>query len=68
MDLERCVLNNVKVWLYRLINHDQHGLVTGKSCVTNLIEASDHIGSVRDKGGQIYTIYLDISKTANNKL
>ncbi|CAB3981599.1 Hypothetical predicted protein [Paramuricea clavata] len=60
--LERCVLNNVKDWLYGLVNECQHGFLIGKSCVTNLIEALDYIGSVLDKGGQIDTIYLDMSK------
>ena len=60
--LDRCVLNNVKDWLYGLVNECQHGFLIGKSCVTNLIEALDYIGSVLDKGGQIDTIYLDMSK------
>ena len=52
----------MKDWLYGLVNECQHGFLIGKSCVTNLIEALDYIGSVLDKGGQIDTIYLDMSK------
>ena len=60
--LERCVLDNIKDQLYSIINDCQHGFVTAKSCITNLIESLDHIGSVLDKGGQVDTIYLDMSK------
>ena len=60
--LERCVLNNIKSRLYELVNNCQHGFITGKSCVTNLIEALEYIGSILDSGGQIDVIYLDMSK------
>ena len=59
--MERCVLNNVRDWLYSLTNHDQHGFVTGKSCVTNLINALDHIRSVVDKDGQFDPSILTMS-------
>ena len=60
--LERCVLDNIKDQLYSIINDCQHGFVTAKSCITNLIESLDYIGSVLDKGGQVDTVYLDMSK------
>ena len=60
--LERCVLDNIKDHLYSIINDCQHGFVTAKSCITNLIESLDYIGSVLDKGGQVDTVYLDMSK------
>ena len=60
--LERCVLHNIKDQLYSIINDCQHGFVTAKSCITNLIESLDYIGSVLDKGGQVDTVYLDMSK------
>ena len=59
---ERCVLNSIKDHLYQVISRKQHGFCTGRSCVTNLLEALDHIGSLLDCGDQVYTIYLDMSK------
>ncbi|CAB4028709.1 Hypothetical predicted protein, partial [Paramuricea clavata] len=60
--LERCILNNIKDQLYKSIPACQHGYLTGKSCVTNLLEALDHVGSLLDHGEQIDLVYLDMSK------
>ena len=43
-------------------NNSQHGYVTGTSCVTNIIECLNYVGSVLDSGGQIDVVYLDTSK------
>ena len=59
---ERCVLNSIKGHLYHVISPKQHGFCTGTSCVTNLLEALDHIGLILDSGSQVDTIYLDMSK------
>ena len=59
---ERCVLNNIREHIYQEIKTSQHGFTRGKSCVTNLLEVLDYIGSVLDTGGQIDTVYLDMSK------
>ena len=59
---ERCVLNSIKDHLYHVISPKQHGFCTGRSCVTKLLEAFDHIGSLLDSGSQVNTIYLDMSK------
>ena len=59
---ERCVLNSIKDHLYHVSSPKQHGFCTGRSCVTNLLEAFDHIGSLLDSGSQVDTIYLDMSK------
>ena len=59
---ERCVLNSIKDHLYQVISSKQLGFCTGRSCVANLLEALDHIGSLLDSGSQVYTIYLDMSK------
>ena len=59
---ERCVLNSIKDHLYQVISPKHLGFCTGRSCVTNLLEALDHIGSLLDSGSQVYTIYLDMSK------
>ncbi|CAB4029433.1 Hypothetical predicted protein, partial [Paramuricea clavata] len=60
--LERCVLMNIKCHLSQIICKCQHGFLRGKSCVTNLLEAIDYIGRILDNGGQVDTIYLDMSK------
>ena len=59
---ERCMLNCIKDNLYHVISLKQHGFCTGRSRVTNLVEALDHIGSLLDSGSQVDTIYLDMSK------
>lgn len=51
--LERCVFYNIKDHLYTVIKNTQHGFIRGRSCVTNLLEVLDYIGSVLDEGGQI---------------
>ena len=56
---ERCVLNSIKEHLYHVISPKQY---IGRSCVTNLLEAFDHIGSLLDSSSQVNTIYLDMSK------
>ena len=60
--LERIVLTNIKYHLTQSINKCQHGFLQGKSCVTNLLEVLDYIGEILDNGGQVDTIYLDMSK------
>ena len=60
--LERIVLTNIKYHLTQIINNCQHGFLQGKSCVTNLLEVHDYIGRILDNGGQVDTIYLDMSK------
>ena len=59
---ELCVLNSIKDNLYQVISPKQYGFCTGRSCVTNLLEALDPIGSLLDSGSQVDTIYFDMSK------
>ena len=59
---EHCVLNSIRFHLYQVISPKQHGFCTRRSCITNLLEALDHIGSLLDSGSQVDTIYLDMSK------
>ena len=59
---QRCILNNIREHIYQEIKTSQHGFTRGKSCVTNLLEVLSYIGSVLDTGGQIDTLYLDMSK------
>ncbi|CAB4032925.1 Hypothetical predicted protein, partial [Paramuricea clavata] len=60
--LERRVLMSIKYHLSQIINMYQHGFLQGKSCVTNLLEVLDYIGRILDNGGQVDTVYLDMSK------
>ena len=67
----RCVLNNIREHIYQDIKTWQHGFTQGKSCVTNPLQILNYIGSVLDTGGQIDSVYLDMSKTfdkVNHKL
>ena len=59
---ERCALNRFMDHLYHVISPKQHGFWIGRSCVTNLLEAFDHIGSLLDSGSRVDTIYFDMSK------
>ena len=59
--LERIVLTNIKYHLIQIINNCQHGFLRGKSYVTNLLEVLDYTGRILDNGGQVDTIYLDMS-------
>ena len=61
-NLERCVFNSIKEHVFEQINPSQHGFVAGKSCVTQLVEVLDHIGSQLEQGKRIDLIYLDMSK------
>ena len=60
--MERCVFNSVKDRVFSLIDSSQYGFITGRSCVTQLVEVLDYIGSQLDNGGQVDVIYLDMSK------
>ena len=60
--MKRCVLNNVKEQLSGIISARQRGFQSGKSCITNLLESLDTIGSLLDGGGLIDSVYLDMSK------
>ena len=52
----------IKERVYQLIHACQHGFLSGRSCVSQLVEVLDTIGLHLDRGGQIATIFLDVSK------
>ena len=60
--MERCVFNSIKDRVHSLIDSSQHGFITGRSCVTQLVEVLDFIGSQLDNGGQVDVICLDMSR------
>ena len=51
--IERCALNSIKDRVYSLIDSSQHGFITGRSRVTQLVELLDYIGSQRDNGARL---------------
>ena len=58
----------IKVRLYdhlvnfELINNSQHGFMTGKSCLTNLLDFMNFAHSSTDKGEPVDAIYLNFQK------
>ena len=58
--LERCVLNNIKTRLYDAVNMCQHGFMAGRSCISNLIDTLDYVGSCLDSGGGWRTYRHDL--------
>ena len=61
--MERYVLNGIKAHhLYQVISPLQHCFFTGRSFVTNLLEAFNYSGSLLGNGSQVDTIHLDMSK------
>ena len=60
--MERCLLNAIKDQVYSLVGNCQHGFMAKPSCIAQLVEVFDLIGSQLDKAGQVDIIYLDMSK------
>ena len=63
--MERCLFNAIKDQFYILVGSCQHGFMAKRSCVTQLVEVFDLIGSQLDKeggGGQEDIIFLDMPK------
>ena len=61
------MFNAIKDQVYSLVGSCQHGFMAKRSCVMQLVEVFDLIGSQLDKGergggGQVEIIYLDMSK------
>ena len=60
--MERCLFNAIRYHVFNLISACQHGFIAERSCVTQLVEVLDQIGTKLDRGGQVDIIYLDMSK------
>ena len=60
--MERCLFDAIMDQVYILFGSYQHGFMAKRSCVTQLVEVFDLIGSQLDKGGQLDIIFLDMSK------
>ena len=44
------------------LNNSQHGFMTRRSCLTNLLEYLEKVTEILDSGGSMDVIYLDFSK------
>ena len=60
--MERCLFDAIMEQVYILVGSCQHDFIAKRSCVTQLVEVFDLIGSQLDKGGQVDIIFLDMSK------
>ena len=60
--LKHCVLAGLRDHISHLISREQHGFLSGRSCVTQLTSVLHYIGGQLDAGKQIDIIYLDMSK------
>src|SRR5215813_148701 len=47
---------------FSLLKASQHGFVSGKSCLTNLLEFFEEVTSMLDNGNAVDILYLDFAK------
>ena len=47
---------------YSLIQNSQHGFISGKSCLTNLLDFFEVVTKMLDEGEAVDLIYLDFAK------
>ena len=59
---ERCVLKNLPPELIDVLTPLQHGFISGRSCVTQLLSVLHDLGSSLDAGDEVDVIYLHFSK------
>ena len=45
---------------------NQHGFVSGRSCVTQLLQVLDKWTEILDDGGEVDCVYLDFSKALDS--
>ena len=60
--MEWCIFTAIRDHVFNLISACQHGFIAERSCVTQLVEVLDQIGTKLDRGVQVDIIYLDMSK------
>ena len=62
--MESIVKDNIVRYLNegQLLIDSQHGFLSGRSCLTNLLEFFDDVTRGLDKGDKIDVVYLDFSK------
>ena len=59
---ERLIRSSIVDFLDDKISKHQHGFVTGKSCLTNLLETFECVIDLLDKGMPVDILYFDFSK------
>jgi hypothetical protein len=62
--MEKIIRNEMidHLTINNLITPEQHGFVTGKSCLTNLLETVDIITDTIDSGYRLLIVFLDFAK------
>ena len=59
---ERIIKSSIIDFIDNKINKHQHGLIKGKSCLTNLLETMDCIIEIIDQGDPVDIFYFDFKK------
>ena len=62
--MDRCIFTAIRDHVFNLISACQHGFIAERSCVTQLVEVSDQIGTKLDRGVQVDIIYLAMMSKA----
>lgn len=62
--LEKIMKDHITLHLekFQLLKNSQHGFMSGRSCLTNLLEFFENLTSSLDEGDNVDAIYLDFSK------
>ena len=62
--LESIIKDNIVTFLEEnyLIRDSQHGFMSGRSCLTNLLNFMEEVTSELDNGNSVDVIYLDFAK------
>ena len=66
--MERYLFNAIRNHVFNLISACQHGFIAERSCVTQLVEVLDQIGTKLDGGGQVDIIYVAFDTVSYAKL
>lgn len=59
---ERLLFNHIFEKTSHLISNKQHGFITGRSTLTNLLEYNDYVSKNMTRGSQVDTVYTDMAK------
>jgi hypothetical protein len=60
--MERCVYSHIIGHIKPLLDPRQHGFLSGRSTITQLLEVYEDISKLVDRRGQVDVIFLDLSK------
>ena len=62
------MFNAIRDHVFNIISACQHGFIAERSCVTQLVEVLDQIGTRLDGGGQVDVIYVAFDTVNHAKL